>query len=170
VAIIDWDVHHGNGTQRIFYDDPSVLYVSLHQYPHYPGSGSILEKGVGEGRGYTINFPLTAGSDDEDYITIFEENIVPALENFKPQFLFISAGFDGHEKDFLGGMALTDHGYAKMTDILVQVSLRICDKGLVSVLEGGYNLETLPETVLTHIRALAGSSTSSSSQQKRDSA
>ncbi|MFQ6092876.1 MAG: histone deacetylase [bacterium] len=154
VAIIDWDVHHGNGTQRIFYSDPSVLYISLHQYPHYPGTGSRGEQGVGEGRGFTLNLPMPAGSGDEGYIAAFEESILPRLKRFTPQMILISAGFDGHRDDPLGGIELTDQGYARMTKMLVQTSLQYCDKRVVSTLEGGYNLGTLPGSVLTHIRAL----------------
>ncbi|UCE19009.1 MAG: histone deacetylase [Gemmatimonadota bacterium] len=156
VAIIDWDVHHGNGTQRIFYSDPSVLYISLHQYPHYPGTGSRGEEGVGEGCGFTLNFPLSAGSGDNEYMAIFQEHILPKLETFRPNILFISAGFDGHKDDPLAGMNLTNEGYAIMTDTLVRFSENHCEKRIVSVLEGGYNLGTLPGTVLFHIRKLSG--------------
>ena len=156
VAIVDWDVHHGNGTQRIFYSDPSVLYISLHQYPHYPGTGSRGEEGVAEGCGFTLNLPMSAGRGDGEYVTAFEESIVPKLKAFGPHMLFISAGFDGHRDDPLAGMNLTDEGYARMTDILVQFSLNHCEKRIVSVLEGGYNLGTLPGTVLSHIRELSG--------------
>lgn len=157
VAIIDWDVHHGNGTQRIFYSDPSVLYISLHQYPHYPGTGSRGEEGVGEGCGFTLNFPMTAGSGDKEYLTLYREQILPKLETFEPHILFISAGFDGHRDDPLGGINLTDEGYALMTDMLVRFSINHCEKRIVSVLEGGYNLRALPDSVLAHIRELSGS-------------
>jgi len=159
VAIIDWDVHHGNGTQRIFYSDPSVLYISLHQYPHYPGTGSRGEEGVGEGRGYTLNLPMQAGSGDDEYIAAFEESILPRVETFKPHIILLSAGFDGHQDDPLGGIGLTDEGYAKMTDLLVQASIQHCEGRIVSVLEGGYNLATLPRTLVTHVRALSASQT-----------
>lgn len=156
VAIIDWDVHHGNGTQRIFYSDSSVLYVSLHQYPHYPGTGSRGEEGVGEGRGFTLNFPLSAGSGDIEYLSIFEKHILPKLREFGPQIIFISAGFDAHKDDPLAGMRLTNQGFVMMTDVLVQFSEQYCEDRIVSVLEGGYNLATLPATLLNHIRALSG--------------
>ena len=155
VAIIDWDVHHGNGTQRIFYSDPSVLYISLHQYPHYPGTGSRGEEGVGAGQGFTLNFPMPLGCGNTEYITTFEESIVPKLKEFRPNLLLVSAGFDGHREDPLAGMDLTDEGYTRMTDMLVQFSNQFCDNRIVSVLEGGYNLSTLPGTVVAHIRVLS---------------
>ena len=156
VAIIDWDVHHGNGTQRIFYSDSSVLYVSLHQYPYYPGTGSRGEEGVGEGQGFTLNFPMAPGCGDREYIATFENHILPRLEEFHPNMILISAGFDGHRDDPLAGMDLTNEGYTRMTDMLVHFSNQYCDKRILSVLEGGYNLAILPGTVLAHIRALGG--------------
>jgi acetoin utilization deacetylase AcuC-like enzyme len=150
VLIIDWDVHHGNGTQEAFYRDPSVLYFSLHCYPHYPGTGNIKEIGEGEGKGYTVNIPLSPGCGDSDYIYIFEEILLPITKEFKPDITFISAGFDAHRDDPLGGMNLTSQGYGALTSLVKESSKRI-----VSCLEGGYNLKALGESVLTHLDSLA---------------
>ncbi len=155
VAIVDWDVHHGNGTQAIFYNDPSVLYISLHQYPHYPGTGSANERGAGDADGTTINFPLAAGTGEKKYEDIFMNKIVPALEKFKPGLLFISAGFDAHRDDPLGDMLLTDASFALFTRILSDAST-IFDGKIVSLLEGGYNLNGLVHSVASHIQALGG--------------
>ena len=154
ILIVDWDVHHGNGTQAEFYDDPNVLYFSVHQYPFYPGSGSEAEKGEGEGLNYTINVPLPAGSDDSDYIKAFEEKLRPAALAFSPDFVLISAGFDAHKDDLLGQMAVTADGFAQLTKIVAEIAERCCEGRIVSVLEGGYHLEGLAESVESHIRAL----------------
>ncbi len=149
VAILDWDVHHGNGTQHTFEDDPSVLYISLHQYPFYPGTGARDERGIGKGEGYTLNIPLPAGTGKERYLKAFREEILPALGSFDPELLLISAGFDAHRDDPLGGMDLTEESYAQFTDLVKSVA------PVVSVLEGGYNLEALARSVEAHIRHLA---------------
>ncbi|CUT04602.1 histone deacetylase [Candidatus Chrysopegis kryptomonas] len=154
VAIIDWDVHHGNGTQEIFYEDPTVLYISLHQYPFYPGTGSREEKGTGKGYGFTLNFPMPAGSNDDDYLKIFGNEIVPALEKFKPELIIISAGFDAHRDDPLAGMALTENAFSKMTDLTKSVAEQFSDSRILSVLEGGYNLQALSRSVEAHMRSL----------------
>ncbi len=154
VAIIDWDVHHGNGTQEIFYDDPTVLYISLHQYPFYPGTGSRDEKGTGKGYGFTLNFPMPAGSDDDDYLKIFGNEIVPALEKFEPELIIISAGFDAHRDDPLAGMALTENAFSKMTELTKSVAVKFSDGRILSVLEGGYNLQALARSVEAHLRSL----------------
>lgn len=148
VAIIDWDVHHGNGTQHIFEEDPSVFYISLHQYPFYPGTGARSERGVGGGEGYTLNVPLPAGTNEANYLKAIDGEIVPALNAYRPDLLIISAGFDAHKDDPLGGMLLTDGSFALFT----QRVQGICP--IVSVLEGGYNLEALGRSVVAHIRAL----------------
>jgi acetoin utilization deacetylase AcuC-like enzyme len=148
VAILDWDVHHGNGTQEIFYEDPSVFYISLHQYPFYPGTGARNERGKGDGEGYTLNFPLPAGSGEKAYFPLFEKEIVPALERYKTDLLIISAGFDAHRDDPLAGMELTEQSFAEMTRFVRNVA------PIVSVLEGGYNLEALARSVEAHVRAL----------------
>jgi len=154
VLIVDWDVHHGNGTQATFYDDPNVLYFSVHQYPFYPGTGSQVEKGSGKGLNYNINVPLPAGSGDDDYVSAFEETLAPAALAFSPDFVLISAGFDAHKDDLLGGMKVTKHGFARLTQIAKSVAEKCCAGRLVSVLEGGYGLEGLAASVEAHIRVL----------------
>jgi acetoin utilization deacetylase AcuC-like enzyme/formylglycine-generating enzyme required for sulfatase activity len=154
VLIVDWDVHHGNGTQAAFYDDPNVLYFSTHQYPFYPGSGSQAEQGTGKGLHTVINVPLPAGSGDERYIKEFEEKLVPAAASFAPDFVFVSAGFDAHEGDLLGGMRVTDGGFAKLTQITKSIADKFCAGRLISVLEGGYRLDDLAASVEAHIRVL----------------
>jgi len=153
VAIIDWDVHHGNGTQAIFYDDPSVLYISLHQYPHYPGTGSANERGTGKAEGTTLNFPLAAGTDEKKYENLFKNKIVPAMKQFQPRLILISAGFDAHRDDPLGDMLLTSESFGLLTRILSDAAT-MCDGKIVSLLEGGYNLNALAESVSNHLLAL----------------
>ena len=150
VAILDWDVHHGNGTQHIFEEDPTVFYISLHQYPFYPGTGSRSETGRGSGKGFTLNIPLAAGSGDREYTEAFDREILPALDRFKPELLLISAGFDAHRDDPLGGMELTEASFAKMTESVRDVA------PIVSVLEGGYDLAALARSVDAHLGALLG--------------
>jgi acetoin utilization deacetylase AcuC-like enzyme len=154
VLIVDWDVHHGNGTQAAFYDDPTVLYFSTHQCPFYPGSGSEAEKGRGKGLNHTINVPLPRGSGDREYVEAFEQKLRPAALAFAPEFVFISAGFDAHEHDTLGGMRVTTEGYGKLTHIVKGIADQCCKGRLVSVLEGGYGLTGLAASVETHIRVL----------------
>lgn len=148
VAILDWDVHHGNGTQHIFEYDPSVLYISLHQYPFYPGTGARSERGKGSGEGFTLNIPLPAGTGEQRYIEALREEVCPALERFAPGLLLISAGFDAHAADPLGGMQLTEESFARMTALVKDYA------PVVSVLEGGYNLEALAKSVELHLRTL----------------
>jgi acetoin utilization deacetylase AcuC-like enzyme len=154
ILIVDWDVHHGNGTQATFYDDPSVLYFGIHQYPFYPGSGSEAEKGSDKGINLTINVPLPIGSGDDDYLRAFEEKLEPAALNFSPDFVLISTGFDAHKDDLLGGMRITAEGFAKLTQIVKEISEKCCDGRLVSILEGGYGLEGLAASVEAHIKVL----------------
>ncbi|MEW6088585.1 MAG: histone deacetylase [bacterium] len=154
ILIIDWDAHHGNGTQDAFYDDPSVLYFSTHRYPFYPGSGSSEEKGDGKGFGFNINVPLPSGSGDKEYISAFEKILIPAAEKFKPEFILISAGFDAHIEDPLGGMAVTDEGFKRLTEITINLSKKHCGNKIVSVLEGGYSLKALPKTIAAHLEVL----------------
>ena len=149
VAILDWDVHHGNGTQHIFESDPTVLYISLHQYPFYPGTGASTERGTGDGVGYTLNFPLPGGTGEEGYLAAFTNSIVPALVAFRPEILIISAGFDAHKNDPLGGMLLNESSFAKMTHLVKGVA------PVVSVLEGGYHLDALALSVDAHLAELA---------------
>lgn len=158
VAIIDWDVHHGNGTQQAFYEDPSVLYFSLHQYPLYPGSGRACEQGSGAGKGYTLNCPLPVGSTDTDYLRVFQNDLMPALARFQPEFILVSAGFDAHRDDPLAGMAVTEAGFGDLTRLVMESAAQHCGKRLVSVLEGGYDLNALAASVTTHVGALMDAS------------
>jgi len=154
ILIVDWDVHHGNGTQAAFYDDPNVLYFSVHRYPFYPGTGSESEKGGGKGLNYNINVPLPADSVDADYLRVFEEKLKPAALSFSPEFVLVSAGFDAHKDDLLGGMMVTEEGFAQLTQIVKEIAQKCCEGRLVSVLEGGYGLEGLAASVEAHIRVL----------------
>lgn len=154
--IVDWDVHHGNGTQAIFYDDPTVLYFSTHQYPFYPGTGARQERGQGRGEGYTLNVPLPAGSGDAELIRAFEEGLLPKALDFRPELILISAGFDAHRDDPLANLNVTEEGYAKLTECVLTICRTCCPGRLVSVLEGGYNLRALGASVEAHLRALMG--------------
>jgi acetoin utilization deacetylase AcuC-like enzyme len=154
IAIIDWDVHHGNGTERTFIEDDRVLYISLHQYPHYPGTGPASTVGIGKGRGFNINLPMGAGAGDREYLAAFDDRVLPSLDEFKPEFILISAGFDGHEDDPLAGMTLTTGVYGKMTELLRKSAERHCGGRIVSFLEGGYDLQALADSVEAHLRAL----------------
>lgn len=154
VAIMDWDVHHGNGTQGIFYTDPSVYFFSMHQYPWYPGTGSRGETGYSRGLGYTMNAPVKANTPSVEQIRIFEAALEEISTNFKPDLVLISAGFDGHLTDPLGQLMLEDKDYVSMTRSLKQWANETCDGRIVSALEGGYNLETLGETVRKHVEEL----------------
>lgn len=156
VLIVDWDVHHGNGTQHSFEDDPSVLFFSTHQYPHYPGTGRGTEGGEGSGEGFTINVPMEAGEGDEEYHAIFLKALVPAADKFKPEFVIISAGFDAHKDDPLASMGLTEAGYTDLTHIVAGIAKRYAKGRILSSLEGGYNLTALARSVDVHIKALVG--------------
>ena len=154
VLIVDWDVHHGNGTQHSFEDDPSVLFFSTHQFPHYPGTGRESERGRGAGKGFTINVPMDAGEGDEEYRAVFQKSLVPAADDFKPEFVIISAGFDAHKDDPLASMGLTEGGYADLTGIVAGIAKRHADRRILSSLEGGYNLTALAASVDRHIQTL----------------
>ncbi len=143
VMIVDWDLHHGNGTQHSFYDDPRILYASTHQYPYYPGTGWYDEIGSGKGKGYTINVPLSYGMGDADYVHVFEEIILPVAAKWKPEIILVSAGFDTHRNDPLGGMRVTESGFAKMTKLLMEAAKTSCGGRILFVLEGGYDLPGL---------------------------
>jgi acetoin utilization deacetylase AcuC-like enzyme len=156
VAVIDWDVHHGNGTQGIFYTDPSVYFFSMHQYPWYPGTGSRGETGYGKGLGYTMNVPVKAQTPAKVQVGMFEAAIGEISNKFKPDLIMISAGFDGHLTDPLGQLQLEDSDFISMTKTLKNWADEACEGRLVSVLEGGYNLQTLGETVRRHVGELSG--------------
>jgi acetoin utilization deacetylase AcuC-like enzyme len=147
VLVVDWDVHHGNGTQEIFYDDDRVLFASLHQFPLYPGTGAADEIGDGKGRGYTINVPVLPGGGDGEYLSAFRDVLLPVAEQFRPQFVLVSAGFDAHIDDPLGALKLTEDGYSRMTAHLVDLAGRHAGGRVVAVLEGGYDLEALVRSV-----------------------
>ncbi|TKB93636.1 MAG: histone deacetylase [Nitrospira sp.] len=154
VLIVDWDVHHGNGTQHSFENDPSVLFFSTHQYPHYPGTGREAERGKGTGEGFTINVPMEAGEGDDEYRAVFQKVLVAAADDFKPEFVIISAGFDAHKDDPLASMGLTESGYAELTEIVAGIATRHANGRILSSLEGGYNLTALAASVHAHIGAL----------------
>ena len=143
VAVIDYDVHHGNGTQWMFYEDPAVLYVSLHQYPFYPGTGAVDDVGRAEGLGRTLNVPLEAGAGDADYDRAMRELVVPVVAAFDPDLILLSAGFDAHARDPLGGMRVSTGGYDAMTDHVHRLAARCCSGRLAAVTEGGYDLTAL---------------------------
>jgi acetoin utilization deacetylase AcuC-like enzyme len=145
VAIVDIDVHHGNGTQSVFYSDPTVLYASTHQWPYYPGTGSAEERGRGAGLGATLNVPLAAGTDDAGFAGAYEQAIVPALEAFRPDVLLVSAGFDAHRLDPLGGLRVTTDGYRRVAELLDDTSRRVCHRRSAWVTEGGYHPGALRE-------------------------
>jgi acetoin utilization deacetylase AcuC-like enzyme len=155
VAIVDWDVHHGNGTQGIFYDDPSVYFFSAHQYPWYPGTGTRGETGMGRGRGYTLNVPLRASTPASQHRRTFDTALAEMDANFKPDLIIISAGFDAHAADPLGQLLLEDADFVQMTRTVKEWAANACEGRLISCLEGGYNLDTLGQTARAHVRALS---------------
>lgn len=154
ILIVDWDLHHGNGTQTSFYSSKNVLYISMHQYPYYPGTGSIEEKGQGVGLGYTVNIPLSGGQGDDEYRYIFDQIVVPLAFQFKPQFILVSAGYDIYRFDPLGTMNVTPYGFYSMAKILVDLADELCGGKILFALEGGYHLEGLAKSVLYTIKAL----------------
>ncbi len=155
VLIVDWDVHHGNGTQDIFYLDNSVFYFSLHQYPHYPGTGRTNDTGEGKGQGYTLNAPLSANTSAKDYRNVFDEALKKILSKIKPDLILISAGFDSHREDPLGQLMLENEDFAWMTTRLKQTAQSLGHQRVISVLEGGYNLKKLGKIAVAHVEALA---------------
>lgn len=154
IMIVDWDVHHGNGTQQAFYNDPSVLFFSTHQSPFYPGTGRVAEIGEGHGKGLTINVPLSGGQGDEEYRKIFQGILVPAADHFQPECILISAGFDGHRNDPLASMDLTEQGYADLTTIVLEIAKKYAGGRIVSCLEGGYHLKALAGSVDRHLQTM----------------
>jgi acetoin utilization deacetylase AcuC-like enzyme len=156
VMIMDWDLHHGNGTQHSFYDDPSVLYVSTHQYPFYPGTGAVDEVGRGEGEGYTVNIPLRAGNGDPELVEAFARVVVPVARQFRPEFVLVSAGFDCHRRDPLGELTATESGIAEMARQLLTVAHECAGGRLAAVLEGGYDLTAIRDSVAQVLEGLGG--------------
>jgi acetoin utilization deacetylase AcuC-like enzyme len=154
VLIVDWDYHHGNGTQDIFYDDGSVFYFSTHHYGAYPGTGHSSETGSGKGAGATLNVPLPPGATDAQILEAFESKLVPAAQAFKPDFILISAGFDAMRRDLLGCFDVTPEGFAALTKVVMDLADDFCQGRIVSVLEGGYRLDGLGECVVAHLHAL----------------
>jgi len=155
VLIIDWDVHHGNGTQEIFYRDPSVFYFSTHQYPYYPGTGAAGERGLDKGEGTTLNLPLSEGTPASAHRQAFTDALKAIEKAFPPDLIIISAGFDSRRGDPLGGLMLEDSDFSEMTRQVMDMADRQASGRVVSVLEGGYNLDTLGETVRSHVAALS---------------
>lgn len=156
VAIVDWDVHHGNGTQHMFYDDGAVMYASCHQYPYYPGTGAPSETGAGDGAGTTVNVGFGAGCGDADYIAAFDEVFVPELARFAPDVVIISAGFDAYIDDPLAGMRVTREGYQQIAARVVEVADRVSSGRIVCALEGGYDLRGLAGGVVAVLDAMDG--------------
>jgi len=155
IAIVDWDLHHGNGTEAIFYEDPSVLYVSLHQYPYYPGTGAASDVGRGAGTGFTVNVPFSAGVGDAGFLLAFEEIIEPILRQYAPDFILVSAGFDAHHRDPLGGLRATEEGFLEMARRLLAVADDAADGRIVAVLEGGYDLDAIRHSTEAVLTAMA---------------
>jgi acetoin utilization deacetylase AcuC-like enzyme len=158
IAIVDFDVHHGNGTQACLEDDPTTLFISLHQHPRtcFPGSGYDWETGTGAGEGLTVNIPFAPGSGDEQYLAAFDQTVIPRIHQFKPDFLLISAGFDAHREDPLAQIELSESCFEQMTRLLVASANKHCGGRVVSALEGGYNLRALGRSVVRHLIGLSG--------------
>ncbi len=157
ILIVDFDVHHGNGTQDTFYNDPGVLYFSTHQYPFYPGSGHFDEIGAGPGEGCTVNVPLPGWCGDSDYLSVFEEVLTPVARRFNPELVLVSAGYDAHWSDQIAGMQLSVTGFARMIGILKRLADELCHGRIVLALEGGYNLSALAASVRATFDVLLGS-------------
>lgn len=160
VLIIDWDYHHGNGTEWAFYDDPSVLFFSTHDEFAYPGTGNPERKGIGAGQGFNINVHLDCGSTEKDVMNAFEQKLMPVLADFQPELILISAGFDSREDDVLGCFNISDEGFVKLTRWVMQLADETCEGRVVSVLEGGYNIQGNAKAALAHLKALSGMSDS----------
>lgn len=161
ILLVDWDLHHGNGTQHSFEEDPSILYFSTHQYPYYPGTGAFQEIGRGKGKGFTVNVPLSPGHGDGEYVGIFERILRPIALQYDPELMLVSAGFDIYENDPLGGMLVTPNGFAGLTRSLMRIAEECCDGKVVLTLEGGYNLTGLRDSAKAVLRELAGLSDTS---------
>ncbi len=156
ILIVDWDLHHGNGTQRSFYNRPDVLYFSTHQFPYYPGTGNLTETGSGPGEGYTVNVPLSGGQGNADYEAIFQEILYPVAADYKPEMILVSAGFDIYHHDPLGTMSVTEKGFARLTRMLMDLANSHCDGRLLLVLEGGYNIQGQKSSVRAVLNELSG--------------
>ncbi|HET9208970.1 MAG TPA: histone deacetylase [Thermoanaerobaculia bacterium] len=156
VAVFDFDVHHGNGTQHLFEERADVFYASTHQYPFYPGTGAADERGIDKGEGFTLNVPLPAGTGDERYGEVIREQVLPALRRFAPDVLILSAGFDAWQHDPLGGMRVTEEGFRSWGDWLRDLAAEVCGGRVLALLEGGYDLRSLPRLVEAHLEGLAG--------------
>jgi acetoin utilization deacetylase AcuC-like enzyme len=163
VLIVDWDLHHGNGTQHAFESDPTILYFSSHQFPYYPGTGRPDEVGKGKGEGYTVNVPLPGGQGDGDFVRIYEEVLEPIARQFQPDLVLVSAGFDTYFQDPLGGMGVTEEGYAEITRLLMRIADSCCQGRIVLTLEGGYDLKGLAGSVKRVIQVLQGTESKPSS-------
>lgn len=159
VLIIDWDLHHGNGTQHSFYDSNKVLYFSTHQFPYYPGTGAVTETGHGKGEGYTVNVPLNPGFGDEQYARIFNDILAPVARAFAPQLILVSAGYDIAVNDPLGGMTVTANGFAYLTRVVLDLAQELCQGRTVFTLEGGYDLQGLTNGVLVGLVEMLGRTT-----------
>ena len=157
ILVIDFDVHHGNGTQKAFYTSPEVLYVSMHQSPQYPGTGALDEVGKDEGEGFTLNVPMPPGMGDAEYVRVFRDVIVPVGQEFAPELVLVSAGFDAHCDDPLGGMKVTRDGYAAMTEEILRLARAACAGRAVFVLEGGYHLGALEKSIVSVLAMMASS-------------
>ena len=169
ILIIDWDVHHGNGTQNTFYEDPEVLYFSTHRYGFfYPGTGAPAEVGSGKGEGFTVNVPISPGSGDAEYGNVFLHILKPIALSYEPQLILVSAGFDTYSRDPLGGMGMTERGYARLTNIIMDMAERTCGGKIVITLEGGYDLDGLATSVKAVLRELRGNSTIEVAECERD--
>lgn len=164
ILIVDWDLHHGNGTQHSFEEDPSVLYFSTHQYPYYPGTGAFDEVGRGRGRGFTVNVPLTIGHGDGEYLTIYHELLRPIALEYQPELILVSAGFDIHYGDPLGGMNVTPIGFAGLTRMVMDLADQCCDGKVVLTLEGGYNVLGERDSVKEVLKELADLSSTDTSE------
>lgn len=158
VAIVDYDVHHGNGTQWSFYDDPSVLFISSHQYPYYPGTGAASDVGTGAGAGFTVNLPLEVGATSADYELVYQRVALPVLRQYKPELVLISAGFDAHQRDPLAGMRLTTEEFGRLTALVAGVADEVCAGRVVALTEGGYDLHALASSLDVAMHVLAGES------------
>jgi acetoin utilization deacetylase AcuC-like enzyme len=154
VAILDFDVHHGNGTQAIFYSDPAVFYASSHQFPFYPGTGAADETGTGAGHGTTLNVPLPAGTRNDGFFRAYEQTLLPAVEAFRPDILLVSAGFDAHERDPIAGMKMTSQGFEQLMTLVRRTADTVCRGRSMWIVEGGYHLGALRECLDAAVRVL----------------